>query len=140
MKLTDCRETKAEVYRLESLLERLKVLSESCPQVQYDGMPRSRSRKSPVEAVAVKICDVENQLESARRRLVEQQAELTEKIFRCCHNSTTAEILCMRYVQFQPFKKIAAELNYSEQNIFVHHKRGVDSFKAVADTGAAAAV
>ena len=141
MELTACRDTAAEIDRLERLLQRLRAFTGSYPMRIYEGTPPSNkhNKSAPTEKIALKIVDVEQQLEAARRRLADEQAELTAEFFRRLP-PTTAEVMSRRYTQFQRFKQIAAEMNYSPQMIFVHHKRGVEEFHKAADAGAAAAV
>ena len=122
MELETVMKLKLELKRRLARLKELRLVSAAVSKP--DGMPRAKTQASPVERIAEKIFEAQNEIRQLQEELTLTIERLTEEIFSRVKNPVAAQILIARYVRGEPYKLIANHLNYSEAAIFYQHRIG----------------
>lgn len=112
---------KAEVDRMAKRLEGLRTLAESTTSRLSD-TPRSDSpNKQRMEDVALRIVDLERDMESANAALEDIRCELTVNLGEWL-DADAAEIMAMRYVHSMPWADIAGAYGISVATVYRVHR------------------
>ena len=129
MKLSAVQDAQRAFLTAKSELESLRAAAIGINPPRLDGLPRAKPTSSKVERLTVQIVDAERRLEELADELVAANVALIEEIFRRVKNVVAADVLVQRYILGRPFAEIAAQMNYSEANVYRLHKRGKQAYE-----------
>lgn len=130
MKISAIWELQAELQAAQANLERLKMLATTIGTSRTDGVPKSTTATSQVEALTVKIVDAETRLTELVDDMTAAEVDLSLEIVARV-TGKAVDVMILRYVHCLPFAAIMRELDYSESTIFRLHRRGLKEFNAV---------
>lgn len=89
-----------------------------------DGMPHAQNQSSRVEKLTAQIVDGERRLDELKDEMAAEAAALTAEISRAPLNRQEHDVIMLRYVTCLNFRDIEFRLNYSDANVFYHHRNG----------------
>ena len=115
--LYSVRNLKNKVKLLEQARASLLATAEDLASV-VDDMPRSQEVKSRVEKLAIKILEIDAQLDSVREQMIQAEIELAKKIVAEVANPTLQKFAILCYVKCLSYKEIAAEMGYTRRNVY----------------------
>ena len=127
----NAKEYLGQVYRLDQEINakleqvgRLRALAEKVT-VSYEGEDVSHTRNvTSLQDTIVRILEAEQALNAQIDRLVDVKMEISDTISRV-HNINYRLILEKRYLCFEDWDSIAAEMNYSRRSVEMKHKSAV---------------
>ena len=97
---------------------------------KIDGLPHGQSTASRVEAFAALVVDSEHRLNDLREELACAMIDLVIAIGERVPSPLPRNVLVARYVDLLEFKAIAAQMNFSESNVYRLHRQGVKMWQA----------
>lgn len=127
MKLSAVQDLERKIEITRSQLETLRTVATNITS-KLGGLPRAKAQTSKVEAVAVRIVDVENQLAELCDELADKSFLLADEIYRRV-KGVACTVLFERYVMCKTFAQIATDMNYSEASIYYFHRRGKKEYE-----------
>lgn len=112
--------------QLDANLEELQILRDTAIKIvpTYSDMPKPETPARKVEEAVIKIVAMEAAIKSDIVELIDAQQEARELIM-LAEEKDLRVILCKRYLNFQKWEAIAADLHYSWQHIHKLHLRGL---------------
>lgn len=116
LKLNKVRDIKAKISILEQKLTCFRAMTLKPPII--DGMPKSRSRTSVTERLAVQILDTERELSILRAELETEKAELGVAILDKVKEPLLAAVLILYYVACETYQTIADKLQTSRRTVY----------------------
>ena len=127
----NAKEYLGQAYRLDQEINakleqvgRLRALAEKVT-VSYEGEAVGRTRNvTSLQDTIVRILEAEQALNAQIDRLVDVTMEISDTISRV-HNINYRLILEKRYLCFEDWDSIAAEMNYSRRSVEMKHKSAV---------------
>ena len=127
----NAKEYLGQAYRLDQEINakleqvgRLRALAEKVT-VSYEGEAVCRTRNvTSLQDTIVRILEAEQALNAQIDRLVDVKMEISDTISRV-HNINYRLILEKRYLCFEDWDSIAAEMNYSRRSVEMKHKSAV---------------
>ena len=124
--LCSVRELQKKIRTHEQHLEALRMSAENIVPI-LDGLPHATEAKSKVEKIALRIVEVERELEDLRGRLVQSKSGLADKIMCEVVSPEVQTLLILRYVDCCPYKEIARRMRYALRHVFKLHERFLKS-------------
>lgn len=115
--LYSVRNLKNKVKSLEQARASLLATAEDLASV-VDDMPRPTDIKSRVEKLAIKILEVDAELDKVREQMIQAEIELAKKIVSEVANPTLQKFAILCYVKCLSYKEIAAEMGYTRRNVY----------------------
>ena len=110
------------------MIDRLRSLSTKCTS-SVTGMPKNPGRSlSGMADAAIKIADLENEIQADISKLV----DLKREIMLCIDTAENPEhkaLLELRYLCYCPWNKIAEEMGFGIDNVFKLHKKALKTLK-----------
>lgn len=124
--LCSVRELQKKIRTHEQRLEALRMSAKNIVPI-LDGLPHATEAKSKVEKIALRIVEVERELEELRGQLVQSKSGLADKIMREVEAPEVQTLLILRYVDCCPYKEIARRMRYALRHVFKLHERFLKS-------------
>ena len=123
--LNRVREMKEKIEREERRVEGTRrAITDLVPFL--DGLPHAQNQSSRVEKLTAQIVDGERRLDEMRDKMAAEAAALTAEISRAPLLPQEHEVIMLRYVTCLNFLDIGFKLNYSDANVFYHHRHGTN--------------
>ena len=119
--------TRRELYSVYNLKDKARLLAMTRASLLAtaedlvpitDNMPHSKSVKSRVEELAIKILEVDAELDKAHEQIIQAEIKLTEQIISKVDNPALQKFAILRYVKCLSYKEIAAQMGYTRRNIY----------------------
>lgn len=106
---------------------RLQILRSACAALipKRDGLPCGSEKKSRTEILAIKIADLEDELECDYQEMGVLANELYEEINSGALTVREAEVLTLRYVSVKSFRETGNALNLSDARVYALHAAAV---------------
>ena len=124
-KFSAIKNVRNEIKKLE---EKLQDISDALQRLTVcnDGTPKTPTRSDTMSALLATKLDLEKEVEERIAALMKMRIELATKLFADVSLSNhERKVLLLRYVDGLPFKEIARQMKYSENQIFLNHRRGL---------------
>lgn len=118
--------------RINSKLEQvgcLRSLATKATTTFSDTPPSGTRNVQPMEAIIVKIVDLENEINGDIDTLVDLKREIVGVIKRI-DNPEHQILLELRYLCFHPWEKVAVEMNYELRYIHKLHRKALEQCSA----------
>ena len=110
------------------LLESMKEHT-PCSSMVISDMPRApHNPKSSVERAALRVVELEDEIEEETERLEELKDEVTS-VIRGIGNTELETLLEMRYILFMEWDEISRSFGYASNNIFRRHREALRRIK-----------
>jgi len=109
----------------ERQLEALKAHAVYAGPIYDEKVSASPSCRSAMESAAVRIVELEKEIQSQIEELVSLKSEI-EKAIHSIGNDQYETLLEMRYLAFMGWKEIAARLGYSGKYVYEVHGRALE--------------
>ena len=109
----------------ERQLETLKAHAVYVGPIYDEKVSASPSHRSAMESAAVRIVELEKEIQSQIENLVRLKSEI-EKVIHSIGNDQYETLLEMRYLAFMGWDEIAARMNLSKRYVFKVHGRALD--------------
>ncbi len=109
----------------ERQLEALKAHAVYAGPIYDEKVSASPSCRSAMESAAVRIVELEKEIQSQIEELVSLKSEI-EKAIHSIGNDQYETLLEMRYLAFLGWDEIAARMNLSKRYVFKVHGRALD--------------
>ena len=92
-------------------------------------VPKAPSiRRSPVEEAVVRITELEREINDSITKLIRLKTEIAD-VIRSVNSMECETLLEMRYLTFQGWDQVAAQLNYSQDYIYHLHRKALGLVK-----------
>ena len=112
----------------KKLLESLKEYT-PCSSPVISDMPKAPpTSKSAVERAALRVVELEDEIEEETERLEELKDEVTS-VIRGIGNTELETLLEMRYILFMEWDEISRSFGYASNNIFRRHREALRRIK-----------
>ena len=110
-------------------LQRLRQLATSItPNYGGEMVPGGNEVKSKTEKIVVKICTLEEKIQSEVNDYVDVQNEIREAIEKV-GNPNERLLLRERYINFRPWEEIADQIGYGLRGTFKLHRRALRNLR-----------
>ena len=117
-----------EIKRLEREEELLRHAAQNIVP-ERDGLPKGKSRSSPVERLTIKLLEIEERKRALMDELAAAKVALIEEICAGALSEMEKRVLILRYVGCMRFRDICFELNYSDARIYQWHRAGLEKLQ-----------
>lgn len=104
-------------------IEELRTIAEKSTQT-LSAMPKGTSTGSRMEEIVARIDILQREIEDDLFDLLALKAEIAH-VVRDVPDPEAALVLELRYLCYKPWREIAAEMHYSERQVFYIHGRGL---------------
>lgn len=116
-----------KIYAKKAQIEEYRDFAERITPVLSD-MPKGISRGSRVADAAVKIADLQIELQDDIVDLIELKGDIASAI-REVKNPEAEVLLELRYMAFKNWREIAEEMGYQMRNVFNIHQKALKMIK-----------
>ena len=101
-------------------------------EVKQDGGFGNSYPKSKIESCAVKIADLQAELNEDAQELIEIEKSVQEAIKLIPDVGNVRFMLELRYLNYLSWEEVAVAIGYSERNLHYHHKNALEQIKSLA--------
>lgn len=101
-------------------------------EVKQDGGFGSSYPKSKIESCAVKIADLQAELKEDAQELIEIEKSVQEAINLIPDVGNIRFMFELRYLNYLSWEAVAETVGYSERNLHLKHKTGLEQMKSLA--------
>lgn len=113
------------IRRKESEIRSLRERAEGMNGMGNSDMPKTVSpNPHKLEAAIGRITELEQEVEEIKAELNRLTSSFKNRIL-SIDNSDISDLLIKRYIEFKPWKTIAAEMFMSERQAYYLHKEGI---------------
>ena len=147
MDLKAALEQKRIVVALEMKLRTLRVMNDSIKLSGQDGLPKTPTNASPVEAGVIRIVEAERELEAAQIAWRVTATRIALELYRRLilapnPNLGAFKVFLLRYVECLSWRQVIREVGYSDSRVFTLHRIGLRMWDkgAITDDGTTKAV
>lgn len=93
-----------------------------------DDMPRPKDMKSRTERLAIKILEVDEELDKVREKIIQAEIKLAEQIVSEVNNPVLQKLAILRYVKCLSYKEISHSMKYTLRYIYILHDKFLKHF------------
>lgn len=114
------------IHRKENEIRSLRAAAEDITSMSSSDMPKTASpNPHKMEAAVCKIISLEKEVEKIKAELDHMVSEFRKSID-ALDNSDIKDLLTKRYIEFKPWKTIAAEMYISERQAYYLHREALE--------------
>lgn len=126
-KLNSVRNLKVKAWLLAQSRASLLATAEDLVPIT-DDMPRPKDMKSRTERLAIKILEVDDELDKVREKIIQAEINLTEQIISEVDNPVLQKLAILRYVKCLSYKDISHSMKYTLRYIYILHDKFLKHF------------
>lgn len=130
--LEEARRLHEEIRTLERQLKTLRMATTNTVALA-DGMPRTKSHKSPVETLLTLIMDTEERLRELQLMFGRARMKLIRAFAAAKLSARQHEVMTLRYVACMNFRDIQFTLHLSDARVFYLHRSAQQIMRGVTD-------
>lgn len=116
-----------KIYAKKAQIEEYRTLAEKITPVLSD-MPKAQSNGSKVADAAIKIADLQMELQKDLLDLIELKCEI-ENTIKTVSNPEAQVVLELRYLAFKTWQDIADIMGYQLRNVYIIHEKALNLIK-----------
>ncbi len=116
-----------KIYAKKAQIEQYRSLAEKITPVLSD-MPKAQTNGSRVADAAVKIADLQMELQTDILDLIKLKEQI-EQTIKAVENPEAEVVLELRYLAFKTWQEIADIMGYQIRNVYIIHEKALNLVK-----------
>jgi len=120
--LDSVRDLKLRAWLLVQSRASLLATAEDLVPIIND-IPRPKDVKSRTERLAVKILEIDDELDKVHEKIIQAEINLTEQIISEVDNPALQKLAILRYVKCLSYKDISHYMKYTLRYIYILHDK-----------------
>ncbi len=120
----DLKKYKALYYEVKFLKKEIEDMYNTVKAVNYDEKTGKGGGDDLTLMIVTQILKRKNDFEKKLKRLYEEEAAILEQLG-SIENAEIKRVMILRYIDFQPWEKIAKQTNYTERRVLQLHHEGL---------------
>lgn len=125
--LDSVRDLKVKAWLLAQSRASLLAAAEDLVPIIND-IPRPKDVKSRTERLAIKMLEIDEELDKVHEKIIKAEINLTEQIISEVNNPALQKLAILRYVKCLSYKEISHYMKYTLRYVYILHDKFLKCF------------